>query len=198
MTFYVDWTARHIAYWKQHLGHLAGQPNLRALEIGVLEGRSSAWFCDNILTHETSRIQCVDPFLQTHTDGQFHMRMSGFNEAKERFLENVARLGPKVELFHGRSLEFFAQKSQAPDSYDFAYIDGSHTLVDASVDLFWTWSMTKPGGIIIVDDYDYNDVFTTDDGVTIHPGVTEATDAWLGATKCEVIHKDYQLIAVKQ
>lgn len=197
MTFNVDWTSRHIAIWSEHLKSLKGKPNLRALEIGVLEGRSTAWFCDNILTGDGCVTTCVDPFLQTLADGYFHMRMSGYKEAKDLFIENVARFGPRVELFHGRSIEFFAQPELPTSKYDLAYIDGSHTLVDASVDLYHTWAMTKPGGLIVVDDYEYTDVFTTDDGVTVLPGVKPATDAWLATTGCEVVHRGYQLIARK-
>lgn len=196
MTFYVDWTTVHAPIWQAHLAKFKDQPNVHALEIGVLEGRSSVWFCENILTHQTSTLTCVDPFLQTH-DAGFKMRREGYIEAKQRFVENTGHLGEKVKLFHGKSIEYFALESLAKPKLDFAYIDGSHTLVDASTDLFWVWGMTKPGGIIIVDDYAYTDVIKLADDDVIEPGVTEATNAWLTATKCEVLHRDRQLIARK-
>ncbi len=197
MAFYVDWTSCHAPHWEQHLGHLKGQPGVRGLEIGVLEGRSTVWFLENILTGDGARIDCADPFLQTHHNG-FVMRREGFDEAKERFLENVRPYDGKVSLFHGRSIEFWASIGLAKPIYDFAYIDGSHTLVDASVDLFWSWGLAKPGGIIIVDDYEYTDVIKLSEDDVIIPGVTEATKAWLQATGCEVLHKGKQLIARKK
>lgn len=197
MSFYVDWTSPHVATWREYLGQFVGKPRVSALEIGVLEGRSTVWFCENILTGDGSTIECVDPFLQTHDSG-FKMRREGYDEATQRFRDNTRHLGEKVHLHHMRSIEFFAQEKLATPRFDFAYIDGSHTLVDASTDLFWVWGMTKPGGVIIVDDYKYTDVIKLSEDDVIIPGVTEACDAWLQATKCEVLHKGAQLIARKK
>ena len=57
-----DWFSHHAPLWKSAFGHLEGLPNLRALEIGTFEGRSAVWMLGHVLTHDTSRIVCVDTF----------------------------------------------------------------------------------------------------------------------------------------
>ena len=41
-----------------------GRENLSFLEVGTLEGRTTVWLLDNILTDSKSRIHCVDPFIE--------------------------------------------------------------------------------------------------------------------------------------
>ena len=46
------------------LKHLENAPNLNFLEIGSCEGQSTLWFIKKILTHESSKITCIDPHLE--------------------------------------------------------------------------------------------------------------------------------------
>src|SRR5262245_25169347 len=57
-----DWFSHNIPVWEQHLAHLAGRSDLRCLEIGSFEGRSAVWLLTHILTHETSRLECIECF----------------------------------------------------------------------------------------------------------------------------------------
>ena len=47
--------------------------------------------------------------------------------------------------------------------YDFIYIDGSHKSSDTFVDAYWAHKMLKQEGIIIYDDYSWNDPTKKDD-----------------------------------
>lgn len=61
------------------------------LEIGSYEGRSAVWFLENILTHPTARIVCVDLFTRLPFELRFdhNIRISG--------------AGDKVTKMKGRS-----------------------------------------------------------------------------------------------
>jgi|GEM_PF-1828606 len=154
--FSVDWTTRHTAQWMSTLAHLKDKPNVKALEIGSFEGKSAIWFLENILTHSTSGILCVDIF----------------NAAYEtNFDHNTRYFGAKVKKIRAPSQ--LALRSLEPSSYDFAYVDGSHTSKDTLIDTVLTWDLMKPGGIIIIDDYLWengkeglnNDAFTPQLGI---------------------------------
>ncbi len=203
MTYHADWTSCHVGPWAEHLKHLAGKPNVRALEIGVLEGRSTVWFLENVLKGDGSTITCVDPFIHTQTNNVMVMKRNDaavVNEARARFLENVAPFGDKVVTHEAYSIDWFATlpKPLPENVYDFAYIDGSHALVDVAIDLFATWRMMKPGGVIIADDYGKSESIEIDGGEVIHFGVTEAANALVAATKCDVLYAGRQLIVRKK
>jgi predicted O-methyltransferase YrrM len=60
--FTVDWFSGNAPNWQSWLGHLAGKPHVRFLEVGSYEGRSAVWLLDNVLTHETASLVCLDIF----------------------------------------------------------------------------------------------------------------------------------------
>lgn len=162
--FSVDWTTRHTAQWTRTLAHLKDKPNVRALEIGSFEGRSAIWFLENILTHPSSGILCVDIFDR---------------EYETNFDQNTRYFGGKVKKIRAPSQ--VALRALEPSSYDFAYIDGSHTSKDTLIDTVLTWDLMKPGGIIIIDDYLWengkedlnNDAFTPQLGINAFLNVFE-------------------------
>ena len=63
--FTSDWFTPHIPIWEKVLSPLKGKPDIRYLEIGVFEGRSSLWIAENILTHPSSHLTVIDPFPLT-------------------------------------------------------------------------------------------------------------------------------------
>jgi predicted O-methyltransferase YrrM len=134
-TYTVDWTSHHTADWEKHLSHLKDKQAI-GLEIGVFEGRSTAWFCQNILTHEKSRLICVDIFT-----------------AKDRyatFLKNLMEndLLHKVEVRRQPSFQMVLP----PNYLDFGYIDGNHEASAVMTDSVLVWRSLKQGGVMIWDD----------------------------------------------
>src|SRR5947209_18253353 len=69
--FTYDFFSDNIGQWQKDLGRFAGCPDLAFLEIGSFEGKSTCWLLQNILTHETSRITCVDVFQAEKSQGWF-------------------------------------------------------------------------------------------------------------------------------
>jgi hypothetical protein len=162
--FSEDWVTRHETRWARVLGHLKDKPNMRALEIGSYEGRSAVWFLENILTDPSSEIVCVDIFNRDY---------------EVNFDQNMRHFGSKVKKIRAPSQ--LALRGLEPASYDFAYIDGSHTSKDTLIDAVLTWDLMKPGGIIIIDDYLWengkaelnNDAFTPQLGINTFLNVFE-------------------------
>lgn len=56
-----DWTSYNYSNWEQWFAGCRDQPNLCILEIGSFEGRSAVWFLENVLTHPSAQLVCVDP-----------------------------------------------------------------------------------------------------------------------------------------
>lgn len=137
MKYSRDWTTPHAKYWQRALAHLAGK-EATGLEIGCLEGRSSNWFVSNILTHQKSRLVCVDPWQ----DG----------EIMRTFTENTKESGAF------RKISMMVETSQEADlasfaPYDFVYVDGGHMSREVLADAFKVWPLLKIGGVLIFDDY---------------------------------------------
>lgn len=144
--FSEDWTSKYEESWEKHLGRFKDQPNLRILEIGTYEGRSAIWLLDNIATHPTSTIVCVDVF-----------RKEGL---EERFDHNIKVSGhhQKVEKVKGSSQRTLREKSF--DAFDIIYIDGCHAAWCVYQDLALSWPILKDGGTLVLDDYDFGKNFS--------------------------------------
>ena len=130
-----DWFTHNIASWQRWLAGLEGQPGLRALEIGSFEGRATTWLLENVLTDETSRIDCIDPF-----DKDYY----------RRFLANTAPWRHRVTVHRALST---AVLPTMPDAFDVIYIDGDHRPFAILSDAVLSWPRLKVGGTLIFDDY---------------------------------------------
>jgi predicted O-methyltransferase YrrM len=177
--FTADYVAQHEPVWSEHLAHLRGAHNTRLLEVGSFEGRASTWFLENVLTHPTATLTCVDPF--------------GYPGAEARFDHNVRASG------HAARLRKIKGKSEAvllhlePASYDAVYIDGSHLAVNVLMDAVLGWRLMKPGGVLIFDDY----LWRPDYPLWRRPQV--AIDLFLDLVGADaaVLHKARQVIVRK-
>lgn len=184
-----DWCSAHFPLWQQVLAPLAGKP-IRALEIGVFEGRSTVWFMENILTHPDARLKWVDTF----EGGSDHagMDLSGL---ERRFLDNVALFGDKVSGRARKSMDALKQYSDSPGSlFDFIYIDGSHEAPDVLADAVLAWPLLKPGGFMGFDDYQWQKFPEPERRPKL------AIDSFLAVMRreCEVVHKGFQVWVQKR
>jgi len=140
-SFTEDWMSKHIEHWRQDFAKFAGHPGLQMLEIGSYEGRSAVWFLENIVTHPTSRLVCVDVF----SDSRQRMR----------FDHNVkcCRAEARVDKRSGRSEAVLSQLRG--QSFDLIYVDGSHDAPFVLLDGMLSWELLKAGGILAFDDYQW-------------------------------------------
>ncbi|MDX2215799.1 MAG: class I SAM-dependent methyltransferase [Oculatellaceae cyanobacterium bins.114] len=164
--FTQDWFSRNLLIWQDYLNPLGGQPDLNFLEIGSWEGRATCWLLDQVLTHPSGSITCVDTF----TGGpEYQEFKEGYVESIEaRFDANIAKTGAasKVKKIVGQSQ--MVLRSLPLNTFDFIYIDGSHEPSDVLVDAVLCWGLLKENGILIFDDYDFplrNPNYRTDIGI---------------------------------
>jgi predicted O-methyltransferase YrrM len=177
--FTQDWFTVRIPKWTEILEPFKGKPNLHYLEIGVHEGRSALWMLENILTHPTARITCLDIFVVKDTYDRFlaNLKLSGFED--------------KTTIIKGKSQTTL--RSLPFDSYDIVYIDGSHVAPDVLLDAALSWDLLKRGGIMIFDDYMWEWELPPQERPKI------AIEAFLRIFKNElqVLHQEYQIIIKK-
>ncbi|MGH7791972.1 MAG: class I SAM-dependent methyltransferase, partial [Thermodesulfobacteriota bacterium] len=140
-SFTTDYVSCLTSIWEQHLAGFKGKDNIRFLEIGSFEGRSTIWFLENILTHPTSSITCVDNFSRQGGEPRFdhNIKVSGFSN--------------KVTKIKGRSEDVLRTLNE--NTFDIIYIDGNHYALNVLMDTVLSWLLLKPGGIIIFDDYEW-------------------------------------------
>jgi tetratricopeptide (TPR) repeat protein len=185
--FTQDELSRNIPTWQQHLAQFTNQPDLRALEIGSRDGQATCWLIDQILTHASARITCIDTF----DDGNAAPILPS---TEQRFDANIAKTNTpqKVRKMVGRSPLIL--RSLIPDSYHFAYIDGSHVGSDMLEATILTWSLVKVGGIIIFDDYGFN---SSPEGSDDPPKAAIDPFLQLFRKKIRILHQAFQVIIEK-
>lgn len=145
-TYSEDWFDKNIPVWEVILADLKDKP-IKALEIGSFEGRSTVWLLENILTHEDSRIVCIDPYKNYRDLEKFSMN---WEEIRQRFFDNTEPWKHKVKLWQSESSDVLRFLE---DQFDFVYVDGGHESAQCLIDGVLSHLLLKPGGILIFDDY---------------------------------------------
>ena len=69
--FTKDWVRVRTSTWEETLQHLKGKPDVHGLEVGSFEGRSAIWFVENVHTHPSSSMTCVDIFSRKKIEKRF-------------------------------------------------------------------------------------------------------------------------------
>jgi predicted O-methyltransferase YrrM len=161
----------NIPLFGQYLARLKDRP-CRLLEVGSYEGRSAVWMIDNVATHDDARIDTVD----LRDDPRLRRNLAATGHPDKA----TVHIGPSGAVL--RTLPF--------DSYDFAYIDGCHWTMEVLEDAVLAFRLVKPGGIMALDDYLWDDPEYNQEG---RP--KEAIDAFLTiyADKIDVFHKHHQV-----
>jgi predicted O-methyltransferase YrrM len=145
--FTTDWFGRYPDYWTQLFTELGWRPDQprSIVEIGSFEGRSALWMLEHLLQHRDSRLHCIDIFPDRDAPDSYY----------QRFRANVLD-GPhaaKVTVTASSSLPVLSRMVASGEQADFIYVDGSHRAAEVLEDLVLAFHATRPGGIIIVDDY---------------------------------------------
>ncbi len=153
--FSTDWFTPVIPVWENVLRPYRGRPGVRALEIGSYEGRSALWLLENILTHPSARLDCIDIFV-----GDPGLESLGVNTDKvlDTFLHNISPHRERVRWMQGKSQLVLRGAAFAPGAarrYDIVYIDGWHEATAVLEDAVLTYRLLKVGGVLIFDDYEF-------------------------------------------
>ena len=156
---------------------------LNYLEIGSFEGNSALFILNNF---NVKSVLCVDPWKQLS-------KKEGSNEGYEdipikiienNFDENLKPHQGKFKKYKMRSEVFF--KNNTFD-FDVIYIDGSHLAEDVLNDCRSSWSCLKRGGILILDDFFWNNY----DKIELNPAY--ATNTFL-----KEIENNYKIICLSK
>jgi predicted O-methyltransferase YrrM len=169
--FSTDWHSMHEAEWREYLAIYAGRPDISALEIGSYEGRSACWLLENILTHDSAKLICIDTFRASPL---------------ERFDANIKKSGCEKKVLRYASESFELLRIMNSKTFDIIYIDGSHDSRDVIADLVLSWALLTDGGTMIMDDYE----------IAEGQSPKKAIDAFLEIFKedLSILHKGYQVI----
>lgn len=192
--FTQDWFWGNIDRFLKHIGHLKGQPNLQFLEIGSFEGKSTTWLLDNILTHDTSKITCIDTFEGGYEHAQMGLNL---NNLYNVFLNNVSEYGEKVLPVKNLSSRGLLEQSVRSKKYDFIYIDGCHESKEVLEDAVLSWELLKDGGILIFDDYLWG-VHRRETDQTKAPKISVDSFIACYAKYIDVLEIDYQVVLRKK
>ncbi len=188
--FKYDWFSGNIPTLTALLLRFKGKDQVRALEIGCCEGRSTIWFLENILTGAGSRIACIDHFEGSADHKHFEVDISGI---EERFIANVSEGDHwgRVTLLKDHSWKVLRKIHK--DDFDFIYLDGSHLAADVLEDAVLSWRLLKTGGILVFDDYLWKNMTEPLDNPW--PGI----DAFLAIykPKYKELHRGYQIAIEK-
>jgi tetratricopeptide (TPR) repeat protein len=179
-----DWFSHNIPNWQEYLRRFVNLPELNVLEIGSWEGRSTCWLLDNILTHESARITCVD----TWQGGVEHQNMKRNVLLSEACFDvNTFLTGHPEKVIKKVGLSCDVMRLLPINSYDVIYVDGSHEAEDVLVDAILAWGLIKIGGLVIFDDYG------------LGGGVKDAVDVFLKffGNKLKLIHISFQVYVEK-
>lgn len=191
--FTTDWFTYNIPIWERFFtdNHLYGKPNLKCLEIGCFEGRATLYLLNNVLTHESSSIDVIDTF-QGSLD-EYGMKELELNNILEVFKHNTRNYSDKIKIYHNDSRIVLRQLDRKP-IYDIIYIDGSHKAHDLIEDVILCHPLLKQYGLLIFDDYLWQDNLST----TLPPKI--AIDAFIKIYNqfYEILWSDYQVICKKK
>ena len=188
-SFSADWTTWHFANWTEWLHHLRERP-VSVLEIGSWEGRSALFFLNFL---QASRLVCVDTFggnVEHHLNPHFAALVP---ETERTFDHNIAAFAGRIEKLKGPSAAVLPQLGIASRRFDVAYIDGSHRAADVYSDAALCWPMVARRGIVIFDDYEFDQMEEEIERPKL------GIDAFLAAIddQYRLIHKGYQVAIVK-
>ena len=138
--------------FEKFLTPLAGQDNLKFLQLGVYTGDASVWLCQNILTGKESTLYDVDTWAGSDEDA--HKAMD-FDDVYKTYLDKIKDY--KVDIRRtttaGYLLAQYGCDRPLGEHWDFIYIDADHTTVGVLMDAELSFPLLKLGGIMAFDDY---------------------------------------------
>jgi tetratricopeptide (TPR) repeat protein len=135
--FTEDNFTHNIILWTRHLKGLAKQKDLQCLEVNCSEGMVSCWLLDNILTHHSAKLTCLD----TKFTVEFSQNIRRSNSAK------------KVTKITGKIDKKLADLDQ--NTYNLIIVKyAKKKAIEAKTMTELVWSLLCVEGIMILQEYE--------------------------------------------
>ncbi|CAG8656941.1 17561_t:CDS:2 [Racocetra fulgida] len=144
--------------------------------------KSTTWILEELCKNPESKLITTDIFLKIFPN----------NDNETTFHENIkkTRKENQIEVIKNKSVDTLINLNHEKKmKFDFIFIDGSHESHDVLSDAVLSWNLLKEGGIMILDDYEW-DFFEEE---YLNPRI--AIDSFLRCyqTQIEIIDKYYQV-----
>jgi predicted O-methyltransferase YrrM len=130
---------------------------IKILEVGAYEGSATKWMLKYLATNPESRVYAIDTW-----EGSPEYVGTDFHEVEDTFRRRVKDTGREDQLV---TLKMKSEDglhhlldSIGKETIHFAYIDASHEARDVLSDAILVWKLIKEDGIVIFDDYRWNDL----------------------------------------
>ena len=107
---------------------------------------------------------------------------------EKQFYENTKKYQSRIKVHKGKSHDKLIELFLEHNSFNFIYVDASHKCLDVYFDAMIAWKMLKIGGIMVFDDYHFNQ------GDVLHSPY-EAIEYFKEQIKDKfvLLHQDYRL-----
>jgi hypothetical protein len=115
-------------------------------------------------------------------------------KVESSFYKNIKIEGleERIKGIKGDSSEILFQMVLNKEIYDFIYVDGSHLSFDCYTDLIQSWRILNKGGLLVIDDYLYNECDFIN---SPFEGVNHFLKKYQHEIK--ILHKDYRVFLEK-
>ena len=154
LQFSQDWFSHNIPHFEA-LKEVMGGPVGSILEIGSFEGRSTCWMLENMLSDNGTMV-CLDTFEGSAEHSC--LALDSLFETWRKNVEWVRKETQTVRAFKGPSFVGLGEQIAAARQFDFIYVDGSHAAPDVLSDAVMAFGLLKTGGVMLFDDYLWNDM----------------------------------------
>ena len=136
----------------------------KILEIGSFEGRSACFTIEEATKHGNIELHCMDSF-----EGSYEHRHEGLNlsHLEARFDENIKISLNRIKgqgscrVIKHKALSLKGLAKLVTDGYseyfDIVYVDANHEAHDVLNDLVLSFELLRVGGLMIADDYLWNE-----------------------------------------
>ena len=185
MKFSQDWFSHNIPAFQHCMSLLPNKQEF--LEVGCFEGRATCWMLQNALDKD-GRITCIDTFEGGEEHAKHGVDFTGLRRQFEDNIQETKGENQYVKVIQDNSYQGLAECITKGMEFDFIYIDGSHQAKDVLTDACMAFNMLRKGGIMLFDDYLWDDM----SGVLHRPKI--AVDAFVNifADQCKVSVVGYQ------
>lgn len=177
-SYTTDWFTGNSPRWSELTKGISGKENIKCLEVGSWEGKSSEFILNNICNGKNSSLVAIDTWMGSVGEKD-HEGAAQEDKLFCRYVSNTKEYS-NLEMYRGASYKVLASLNTdlfdgLVGQYDFIYIDGSHWAKDVLGDAVLGWELLKKGGLMMFDDYNG---WRIDDNLP-HTGPGIAIDSFL-------------------